>query len=114
MVNRAAISLLADIRGRAGQPPEAFVISGCIGARGDGHRASEMMTAAEAESYPPRASPATASSSARPGSTTTKWMDSEFAGAPAFNFAGLFAYDSDGKVTTKPAVPAAADMGRAP
>jgi len=31
------------------------------------------------------------------------WMDSEFAGAPAFNFAGLFAYHKDGTVTTKPA-----------
>ncbi len=30
------------------------------------------------------------------------WMDSEFAGAPAFNFAGLFAYHSDGTVITKP------------
>ncbi len=30
------------------------------------------------------------------------WMDSEFAGAPAFNFAGLFAYHSDGTVATKP------------
>jgi hypothetical protein len=30
------------------------------------------------------------------------WMDYEFTGAPAFNFAGLFAYHSDGTVTTKP------------
>ncbi len=51
VVNRAAISLLADIRERAGQPPETFVISGCIGPRGDGYRASETMAAAEAESY---------------------------------------------------------------
>jgi hypothetical protein len=31
------------------------------------------------------------------------WMDFEFAGGPAFNFAGLFAYHKDGTVTTKPA-----------
>lgn len=51
VLNRAAISLLADLRERAGQPVEAYVISGCIGPRGDGYRASEQMTAAEAESY---------------------------------------------------------------
>lgn len=31
------------------------------------------------------------------------WMDFEFDGAPAFNFAGLFAYDTGGNVTAKPA-----------
>jgi hypothetical protein len=30
------------------------------------------------------------------------WMDSEFAGAPAFNFSGLFAYHENGTVTAKP------------
>ena len=49
-LNREAIALLADLRGRAGSV-RPIVISGNIGPRGDGYRPDTAMTAAEAEAY---------------------------------------------------------------
>jgi homocysteine S-methyltransferase len=46
-VNRAAVSLVAELR----EPRDTIVISGCIGPRGDGYRADDRMTAGEAEDY---------------------------------------------------------------
>jgi homocysteine S-methyltransferase len=46
-VNRAAVSLVGELRG----PGDTIVISGCIGPRGDGYRADDRMTAGEAEDY---------------------------------------------------------------
>ncbi|HEY1712611.1 MAG TPA: homocysteine S-methyltransferase family protein, partial [Solirubrobacteraceae bacterium] len=51
MINRVAIMQLAELRARAGQDPETYIISGCIGPRHDGHDASIRMGAAEAERY---------------------------------------------------------------
>jgi homocysteine S-methyltransferase len=49
-VNRRAVALLEDLRSElGGEPP--LVISGCVGPRGDGYRADERMTAAEAAAY---------------------------------------------------------------
>ncbi len=50
-INAEAITLLADLRDREDPNPGDYVISGCIGPRGDGYDASEQMTADEAESY---------------------------------------------------------------
>jgi homocysteine S-methyltransferase len=46
-VNRAAVSLVGELRDAG----DTIVISGCIGPRGDGYRADDRMTAAEAEDY---------------------------------------------------------------
>ena len=50
-INRTAIMQLADLRARAGQTEQTYVISGCIGPRHDGYDASERMGAPEAERY---------------------------------------------------------------
>ena len=50
-INRTAIMQLADLRARAGQTQETYVISGCVGPRHDGYEASERMGAPEAERY---------------------------------------------------------------
>jgi S-methylmethionine-dependent homocysteine/selenocysteine methylase len=49
--NRAAVTLLRDIRAEYATPDAPMVISGCIGPRGDGYQPSAVMTAAEAEQY---------------------------------------------------------------
>ena len=46
-VDRRAVALLEELR--AEQP--VVVISGCVGPRGDGYRAEDLMSAAEAERY---------------------------------------------------------------
>ena len=51
-LNREAIRLLVDLRDvyeRDGRPP--FVISGCVGPRGDGYNPETLMTPDEAERY---------------------------------------------------------------
>jgi S-methylmethionine-dependent homocysteine/selenocysteine methylase len=48
-VNRRAVALLEEIRATHGDVK--VVVSGCVGPRGDGYRADEKMTAADAESY---------------------------------------------------------------
>jgi len=50
-INQEAITLLADLRDRDGRGPEDYVISGCIGPRGDGYDASLTLSAASAERY---------------------------------------------------------------
>ena len=49
-IDRRGVALLEDLRANAGDKPP-LVISGCVGPRGDGYRADEFMTAAEAEEY---------------------------------------------------------------
>ena len=49
--NRAAISLLADLRCQYQRPTTPIVISGCIGPRGDGYRVAQRMSAAQAQRY---------------------------------------------------------------
>jgi homocysteine S-methyltransferase len=49
-VNQRGVALLEGLRAEAGDEP-TIVISGCIGPRGDGYRADELMTADEAERY---------------------------------------------------------------
>ncbi len=49
-IDRRGVALLEDLRANAGAKPP-LVISGCVGPRGDGYRADEFMTAAEAEEY---------------------------------------------------------------
>lgn len=51
MINRVAIMQLAELRARAGQDPDTYIISGCIGPRHDGYDAAVRMGAAEAERY---------------------------------------------------------------
>ena len=46
--NRDGVALLEELRAEDGPP---IVVSGCIGPRGDGYRAADLMTAAEAERY---------------------------------------------------------------
>jgi len=49
-INRRGVALLEAFRSDVdGKPP--LVISGCVGPRGDGYRADELMTAAEAQEY---------------------------------------------------------------
>ncbi len=50
-INRAAISQLAEIRARAGETEDTFVISGCVGPRRDGYDAGVQMSAPEAARY---------------------------------------------------------------
>jgi S-methylmethionine-dependent homocysteine/selenocysteine methylase len=50
-INKSAIALLADLRDRDGRGPGEYVISGCIGPRGDGYDASAEISAEEAERY---------------------------------------------------------------
>ena len=50
-INQEAITLLADLRDRDGRGPGDYVISGCIGPRGDGYDASLRASAADAERY---------------------------------------------------------------
>ncbi len=50
-VNRAAVSLLADVRARHENPFTPVVISGQVGPRGDGYQVGETMTAEEARAY---------------------------------------------------------------
>lgn len=49
-VCRRAVALLEDIRGRT-QDGLPFLISGCVGPRGDGYRVDTTMTAEEADAY---------------------------------------------------------------
>lgn len=49
--NRAAIALLQEIRGEFASAELPLVISGCIGPRGDGYDAGEIMSADQAARY---------------------------------------------------------------
>ncbi len=49
-LNRRSVALLDELRQETGED-FPFVISGCLGPRGDGYRADERMSAAEAEQY---------------------------------------------------------------
>jgi S-methylmethionine-dependent homocysteine/selenocysteine methylase len=50
-IDREAVALLVDVRRRYETPEAPVVISGCLGPRGDGYRADELMTADEARAY---------------------------------------------------------------
>jgi homocysteine S-methyltransferase len=50
-INKHAITLLADLRDRDGRGDEDYVISGCIGPRGDGYDPSSQVSAEDAERY---------------------------------------------------------------
>jgi len=50
-INRQAIQLLVDLRDEYEGRNSKFVISGCIGPRGDGYHPDSMMTIEEAEAY---------------------------------------------------------------
>lgn len=50
-VNRQLISLLKEIRQEFELPSSPFIISGCIGPRGDGYMVGDTMSAAEAAAY---------------------------------------------------------------
>jgi homocysteine S-methyltransferase len=50
-LNKSAISMLSDLRDRDGRGRGEYVISGCIGPRGDGYDASSAISAEEAERY---------------------------------------------------------------
>jgi S-methylmethionine-dependent homocysteine/selenocysteine methylase len=50
-MNRKAIELLEEIRNEYEDGQTRFVISGCIGPRGDGYMPSAIMTAEEAQQY---------------------------------------------------------------
>jgi S-methylmethionine-dependent homocysteine/selenocysteine methylase len=50
-VNRAAISLLADVRDHNGLRSNELVISGCVGPRWDGYSADGQMSPGAAEAY---------------------------------------------------------------
>jgi S-methylmethionine-dependent homocysteine/selenocysteine methylase len=49
-VNRRSVALLEELRSELGGDPP-LVISGCVGPRGDGYRADERMSAADAQAY---------------------------------------------------------------
>jgi homocysteine S-methyltransferase len=49
-IDRRAVALLEELRTDADDKPP-LVISGCIGPRGDGYRAAELMPATEAQEY---------------------------------------------------------------
>lgn len=50
-LNRTAIALMEEIRGRYEDSRAPFVISGCIGPQGDGYAPEEMLSADDAASY---------------------------------------------------------------
>ena len=50
-LNHEAVALLEDVRLRHATAASPIVISGCIGPRGDGYVAGELMTVAEARQY---------------------------------------------------------------
>ncbi|MBW0147178.1 homocysteine S-methyltransferase family protein [Marinobacter arenosus] len=50
-LNTAAITLMESIRDEFESADQPYVISGCIGPRGDGYRADNRMTATEARDY---------------------------------------------------------------
>jgi homocysteine S-methyltransferase len=50
-INEDAIALMKELRDRHETSKTPMVISGCIGPRGDGYVASEVMTPSEAEAY---------------------------------------------------------------
>ena len=50
-VNRAAVEFAEEIRAAATADGVTAVVSGCIGPRGDGYQAGELMTTGEAERY---------------------------------------------------------------
>lgn len=50
-INRAAMDMLGDLRGNFEVQNSRFVISGCMGPRGDGYRVNKKMSIAEAEKY---------------------------------------------------------------
>ncbi len=50
-INKEAITLLADLRDRDDRGPREYVISGCIGPRGDGYDPSLRTSAAESQRY---------------------------------------------------------------
>jgi S-methylmethionine-dependent homocysteine/selenocysteine methylase len=50
-INKSAITLLADLRDRDAWGSREYLISGCIGPRGDGYDPSEPISADEAERY---------------------------------------------------------------
>jgi homocysteine S-methyltransferase len=50
-INRETISLLKEIRQEFQLPTSPFIISGCVGPRGDGYVVSETMSATEAATY---------------------------------------------------------------
>jgi homocysteine S-methyltransferase len=50
-INRDAITLLAELRERDGRGCRDYVISGCIGPRGDGYDPTARISAEEAERY---------------------------------------------------------------
>jgi homocysteine S-methyltransferase len=50
-INKHAITLLADLRDRDGRGSDDYVISGCIGPRGDGYDPSCRVSAEDAERY---------------------------------------------------------------
>jgi homocysteine S-methyltransferase len=49
--NRAAVELLAELRGEHATAQTPIVVSGCVGPRGDGYRPETLMTPEEAEAY---------------------------------------------------------------
>ncbi|HET6867752.1 MAG TPA: homocysteine S-methyltransferase family protein [Solirubrobacteraceae bacterium] len=50
-INQSAITLLADLRDRDGRDRDEYLISGCIGPRGDGYDPSREISAEAAEQY---------------------------------------------------------------
>jgi len=50
-VNRDSLQLMHDLRDRHETASSAMVVSGCVGPRGDGYHACEVMSALEAEDY---------------------------------------------------------------
>ena len=50
-LNKRAITMLADLRDRDGRGPSDYVISGCIGPRGDGYDPSLRLAPEDAERY---------------------------------------------------------------
>jgi S-methylmethionine-dependent homocysteine/selenocysteine methylase len=50
-INKDAITLLADLRDRDGRGRGEYVISGCVGPRGDGYESGSEISAEEAECY---------------------------------------------------------------
>lgn len=48
---KAAVQILADVRAEQPEGSKPLIISGCVGPRGDGYVAGELMTAEDAEAY---------------------------------------------------------------
>ena len=112
-LNRAAITMVAELKAEYATPETPIVVSGCIGPRGDGYDPGRMMSIDEAQSYHSRQARVLASAGADLLSAITMTNIPEATGvARAAQSIGVpvvisFTVETDGRL------PTGEDLGRA-